>query len=412
MQLRWGQLRRGQLRRGQLRRGQLRRGSGATHHARPRQRLDPEWRRHAHRDSRRSHHRGAGAHERGSNGPLRQGDQLHTAARHACRLLSHRSRCQRESRLATGHWCRVAGRGPSARSNRPLAPRTERDRAHRDRGAGARLDRTARPGSSRGLEHEPWAPRHNSGGRGGPRRPERQRDDVHRQVDAADSGVGEAVPMREASDADAGGEERVAAEQGLSDDHLDPDEGAAYTGRVERGLRRRVLHRVEARCDGVGHEVVIEVSVAEHALHDVSQRALRVRAGPRRRQGVRVPGRRAHELVEAVRRGRQRREHEPRSVRLLHDERLAVPGSLDLVGSGAHQRVVGGIGGEQHLDVAVGAAVQHDDVSVFRGLHVDADAIAPQQGAARPEPHAHGFRVPLRRPGRGRGCRRGGGLQQ
>src|SRR3989449_11378492 len=103
--------------------------------------------------------------------------------------------------------------------------------------------------------------------------------------------------MREASDGDAGGEERVAAEQGLSDDHLDPDERAAYTGRVERGLRCRVLHRVEARCDGVGHEVIVEVSVAEHALHDVSQRALRVRAGPRRRQGVRVPGRRAHELV-------------------------------------------------------------------------------------------------------------------
>src|SRR5207253_2615087 len=74
----------------------------------------------------------------------------------------------------------------------------------------------------------------------------------------------------------------------------------------------------------------------------------------------------------------------------------------------------GVICGEQHLDVAVGAAVQHDEVSVFAGLDVDADGVATQQGAARPEPHAHGFRVPLRRPppGHGRGCRRRGGLQQ
>src|SRR2546426_2737359 len=44
--------------------------------------------------------------------------------------------------------------------------------------------------------------------------------------------------------------------------------------RSHRILSPRVrLHRVDGRRDGVRHDVVIEVAVAQHALHDVRERS-------------------------------------------------------------------------------------------------------------------------------------------
>src|SRR5207247_4179666 len=84
--------------------------------------------------------------------------------------------------------------------------------------------------------------------------------------------------------ADAGREERIAQREGIEEVLLEPDEGAVGARWVYRILSPRVrLHRVDGRRDGVRRDVVIEVAVAQHALHDVREDALPVRAVPDRK---------------------------------------------------------------------------------------------------------------------------------
>src|SRR5439155_211328 len=91
--------------------------------------------------------------------------------------------------------------------------------------------------------------------------------------------VGTLPAMVEPPVADAGREERIAQREGIEDVLLEPDEGAVGARWVHRILGTRVrLHRVDGRRDGVRRDVVIEVAVAQHALHDVREDALAVRA--------------------------------------------------------------------------------------------------------------------------------------
>jgi len=112
---------------------------------------------------------------------------------------------------------------------------------------------------------------------------------------------------------------------------------------------------------------------------------------------VGVPRRGAHELVEPIGPGCQRGEHESRAVGLRDHEGDAARRRLDLVGARAHERVLVGLTGEQHVDAPVGAAVQHDQVPVLRRLNVDTDRGAAGEDAAGAEPDAHRSRVTRRR---------------
>ena len=204
--------------------------------------------------------------------------------------------------------------------------------------------------------------------------------------------------------AEAGNEERIACTERREHDLLESHEGAVEARGVQRvregGWRRRILHRQGGgedgeRHDGVAHDVVIEVAVAQHPLHDVGERAFPIRPVPPRDQRIGFPGRGAHELVEPVGAGRERGQDQPRPVRLRHDERLAVSRALDLVGARADVGVGRGIRGEQHFDAAVGAAVQHHEIPVSGRLDVHPHRLTAQQGAARPQPDMH--RLPGRR---------------
>ena len=161
---------------------------------------------------------------------------------------------------------------------------------------------------------------------------------------------------------------------------------------------------VGAGRDGVGRDIVIEIAVPQHPLHDVSDPACGVRPLPGRCQSVGVPLRCADELIEPVRGGGDGREHQALAVGLGHHERFRVAGREDLVSSAAHEGILGGIGREEHADVTVGAAVQHDEEAVGGRVDVYAHGVAARQrrGTARIEPHAHGLLVPR--------CRRGGGV--
>src|SRR5438876_506885 len=123
--------------------------------------------------------------------------------------------------------------------------------------------------------------------------------------------------------------------------------------------------RIHAR-DGVVRHVVVEVAVGRHALRDVEQRLLLVVPGLARRQHTVVPVIAAHELVELERRRGTGREHQPRAVRVVDVEGLAVTAAAQLDGAAAaHEVVVRGIEREQHPHATPSVAPQHYDVAVL-----------------------------------------------
>src|SRR5438445_357658 len=169
----------------------------------------------------------------------------------------------------------------------------------------------------------------------------------------------------------------------------------------------RISSRIRVRrLDRVTHDIVVEVSVRQHALHDVEQHLLLVVVRFPCAQHPIVPVVPAYERVELEGLHGARGEHHACALAVVHVERLAVapPAHLDLAAA-AHERVVAGIEREQHPDPAVGVGAQHHEIAVLGHLHIHACPVALHEVVVLIEPDFHGG-VVTAQPGRGRARRR------
>src|SRR6266566_1962062 len=130
-------------------------------------------------------------------------------------------------------------------------------------------------------------------------------------------------------------------------------------------------------CDDVRDRVVLEMPSAGHALHDVEQSGERVVLDRVVAQDAVVPVPVADELVVLERLCHPGGEHRAGPVVVVHHKRVAIRSTAQLLPlPAANEVVVSRIEREQHAHAAIRIGVQDDEVSILRGLDVDARAVA------------------------------------